>query len=301
MGEFLRGEAAVVDGPAVAAEMLRVHHGGDDGADAGIGEDGVEDDFGEQGGVARIELGAEFGGDVGCGVEGCDAAAAFRHAGGASEGVVGDEEEAGVVGLAEEGEALRVAGELRAGEHGRAAGEGGGDGLFRAGDAGHADLAGGDEAGERFEEIVLIEDGGRRVVDEEEVDVIGFEFAEAGVEAGAEAVDGELAGGKEIACLALGCFAQAGEQADDAACERLDGLLPTGGCGQDAELGAEDGAVAAGAEEVAEEGLGGSIAVGAGGVEEVDAGVECGGEGGFGFAPARPAHHSGAAEAEDGD
>jgi hypothetical protein len=79
-------------------------------------------------------------------------------------------------------------------------------------------------------------------------------------------------------------------------------LLPaTGGGGEDAELGAEDGRFTAALEELANDGFGLAVAVGAGGVEEGDAVVEGVVEGVEGVFAGDAAGDGGAAETKLGE
>ena len=188
-GELWRGEAAALDGEQVAAQALGPHHRGHDGGDTGAIEDGVQEDLGHQLRVAGCEFLAQGGGQVFGGAHEGDALHGGGDAGRAAEGMVGYEEHLLRVrlrGLAGEGEVGAVEGELGGREHGRTPIEGCGDDIVFAGDAGHAHLAGDDEAFEGFEQVILIENAGGGGVEQQHVDIVGAERTQAFVEGAAE-------------------------------------------------------------------------------------------------------------------
>ncbi len=147
----------------------------------------------------------------------------------------------------------------------------------------------------------MFEDGGWRFVEEEKIDVIGMELAQAGFEAGAQGGYGEVAGRELGGDLMLHGFAGAGCEAQQRAGEGFEGLLEGCSlCGEDAELGGESDGMAAVVEELAEQGFGFAVAVRASGVVEGDAcvvGSAKGRERGF---AACATEDGGAAKAERG-
>ncbi len=142
------------------------------------------------------------------------------------------------------------------------------DHLRLRGDAEAPNLTGRDQLLKRGEQVILLKNAARWLVQEEEIDVVRAQGAQACVEAWCSAATLKCpADDMEASCRCIALRAPGARRSSERASGFSARFRAARGSGQDTEFGGHQHLIAAATKKLAEQRLGFSVAVGAGGVD----------------------------------